>query len=177
MPFCLLVCLFKWTPCLAPIPFSHFQISLWLSWLCQCSPSCVSCYIGRSSKDTRSIMLHNSSSPFFFVPCKHHVELLFPFAFLCSTFFVLLIHHGGHGCALCFPLCCLVLHMEEKQGHEKCHPHNFFPNLHFSLHMSTTPSSLFLLCLCELFIVAIMVVLVLPILLFHVAPGGIARTQ
>jgi hypothetical protein len=74
-------------------------------------------------------------------------------------------------------LCCLVLHMEEKQGHEKCHPHNFFPNLHFSLHMSTTPSSLFLLCLCELFIVAIMVVLVLPILLFHVAPGGIARTQ
>jgi hypothetical protein len=36
--------------------------------------------------------------------------------FLCSTFFVLLVHHGDHGCALCFPLCFLVLHMDEKQG-------------------------------------------------------------
>lgn len=137
MPFCLLVCLFKWMLCLAPIPFCHLKISLWLSWLCQCSPSCVSCCIGRSSKDTRSIMIHNSSSPFFFVPCEHHVELLFPLMFLCSTFFVLLVHHGGHGCALCFPLCCFVLHMEEKQGHEECHPHNFFPT--FIFHFMSAP--------------------------------------
>lgn len=133
---------------MAPISFYHLKIPLWLSWLCQCSPSCVSCCIGRSSKDTRSIMLHNSSSPFFYVQCEHHVELPFPFVFLCSAFFVLLVHHSGHACALCFLLCCFLLHMEEKQGHEECHPHNFFPNLHFSLHVNTTPSSLFLLCFC-----------------------------
>ncbi len=128
LPSCLLVQM-------NTMPSSHsflsFKISLWVSWLCRCSPLCVSCCIGRSSKDTRSIMLHNFSSPFFFVPCEHHVELPFPFVFLCSTFFVLLVHHGGHGCALCFPFVVLCCIWKRSKDMKSATPTIFFPTFIF----------------------------------------------